>query len=438
MPPATAPSSAASLTRPLDKRPLDKRSLDKIDPSLGNALNESKLLGGQFDTNSREGLQATFELFNRMSDDLSESYRALESRVSSLTDELDRVNLQRAQEARSKEQVTAKLSNLLDLLPGGVIVLDRWGLISQINPAGEELLNRGLEGRKWIDIIAEYFSPQKDDGHEISMKNGRRVSLSTRSLEEETGQIILLTDQTETRRLQEQLSRSQRLSALGRMVSALAHQIRTPLSAAILYAGHLSERELSVEQTKRFSNKIVSRLNNLEQQVRDMLVFAKGDVSLSDSLTVGALIEELATAVDIPLAANNAKLLVSDDCSDTRIVCNAQTIVGALSNLVNNALQASATGADIRLTTSREERSIVITIEDSGCGIPDDIMQRLQQEEAFVSNKSQGTGLGLPVVRAVAKAHQAKFSLESVEGQGTKASISIPCIHAASPQLAAG
>ena len=148
-----------------------------------NSTSTNPIPSENLDMNSKEGLQATFELFNRMSDDLSDSYRALEGRVSALTDELDRVNLQREQEVRSKEQVTARLSNLLDLLPGGVVVLDRWGTVSQINPAGEELLASGLEGRKWVDIIAEFFAPQKDDGHEISMKNGKRVSLSTLYLE---------------------------------------------------------------------------------------------------------------------------------------------------------------------------------------------------------------------------------------------------------------
>ena len=403
---------------------------NSLESTSANSVNNS--FDSRLNPDSKEGLQATFELFNRMSDDLSDSYRALEGRVSALTDELDRVNLQREQEVRSKEQVTARLSNLLDLLPGGVVVLDRWGTVSQINPAGEELLTTGLEGRKWVDIIAEFFAPQKDDGHEISMKNGKRVSLSTRSLEEETGQIILLTDQTETRRLQEQLSRGQRLSALGRMVSALAHQIRTPLSAAILYAGHLSERDLTSEQTKRFSQKIVSRLNNLEQQVRDMLVFAKGDVTLSDSMTIGSMLEELKIAVDVPLSANQASLLISNNLSDTRIVCNSQTMIGALSNLVNNALQASDMGANIQLNTRRENNDIVISIEDSGCGIPENIMQRLQQEEAFVSTKSQGTGLGIAVVRAVVKAHQGEFVLVSKEGRGTQASIKLPCVHATS------
>ena len=430
---STATDSVTSQSIHSERLESDTVSVSALANSLENASANS--VNNSFDSrlnpDSKEGLQATFELFNRMSDDLSDSYRALEGRVSALTDELDRVNLQREQEVRSKEQVTARLSNLLDLLPGGVVVLDRWGTVSQINPAGEELLTTGLEGRKWVDIIAEFFAPQKDDGHEISMKNGKRVSLSTRSLEEETGQIILLTDQTETRRLQEQLSRGQRLSALGRMVSALAHQIRTPLSAAILYAGHLSERDLTSEQTKRFSQKIVSRLNNLEQQVRDMLVFAKGDVTLSDSMTIGSMLEELKIAVDVPLSANQASLLISNDLSDTRIVCNSQTMIGALSNLVNNALQASDMGANIQLSTRRENSDIVISIEDSGCGIPENIMQRLQQEEAFVSTKSQGTGLGIAVVRAVVKAHQGEFELLSKEGRGTQASIKLPCVHAA-------
>ena len=431
---STATDSVTAQSIHSERLESDTVSVSALANSLENASANS--VNNSFDSrlnpDSKEGLQATFELFNRMSDDLSDSYRALEGRVSALTDELDRVNLQREQEVRSKEQVTARLSNLLDLLPGGVVVLDRWGTVSQINPAGEELLTTGLEGRKWVDIIAEFFAPQKDDGHEISMKNGKRVSLSTRSLEEETGQIILLTDQTETRRLQEQLSRGQRLSALGRMVSALAHQIRTPLSAAILYAGHLSERDLTSEQTKRFSQKIVSRLNNLEQQVRDMLVFAKGDVTLSDSMTIGSMLEELKIAVDVPLSANQASLLISNDLSDTRIVCNSQTMIGALSNLVNNALQASDMGANIQLSTRRENSDIVISIEDSGCGIPENIMQRLQQEEAFVSTKSQGTGLGIAVVRAVVKAHQGEFVLVSKEGRGTQASIKLPCVHATS------
>jgi two-component system sensor histidine kinase FlrB len=92
---------------------------------------------------------------------------------------------------------------------------------------------------------------------------------------------LLLTDLTETRALQQRLSRHQRLSEMGRMMSSLAHQIRTPLSAAMLYAGHLCDSDLSQEQTRRFSYKLLDRLQHLEQQVKDMLIFVRGDVKLT-------------------------------------------------------------------------------------------------------------------------------------------------------------
>src|SRR5690625_6979905 len=107
--------------------------------------------------------------------------------------------------------------------------------------------------------------PRRDDGHEVSLHDGRRISIATRDLGVD-GQIILLTDQTETRRLQHELSRHERLSALGKMMSALAHQIRTPLSAAMLYAGHLCNADLPEQRRQDFAEKISGRLNHIRSE----------------------------------------------------------------------------------------------------------------------------------------------------------------------------
>jgi two-component system sensor histidine kinase FlrB len=230
---------------------------------------------------SRLGLEQAFALFNQMSSQLTDSYSMLEARVTELKGELAVVSAQRMQELAEKERLANRLQNLLDLLPGGVIVIDAQGIVREANPAASELLGLPLEGELWRHVIARCFAPREDDGHEISLKDGRRLSIATRSLDAEPGQLVLLNDLTETRHLQDQLARHERLSSLGRMVASLAHQIRTPLSAALLYASHLTEQELPVATQQRFAGRLKERLHELEHQVRDMLVFARGELTAS-------------------------------------------------------------------------------------------------------------------------------------------------------------
>jgi two-component system sensor histidine kinase FlrB len=322
--------------------------------------------------------------------------------------------------------VAGRLQNLLDLLPGGVIVLDQHGVVSHCNPAAIGLLGEPLLGEVWLRVITRCFSPRSDDGHEISLKDGRRISIATRSLDVEPGQIILLTDQTETRQLQQRLSRHERLSAMGRMMSSLAHQIRTPLSAAMLYAGHLNESELTKAQVQKFSQKILSRLNHLEQQVNDMLIFVKGDVKLTDTLPVEHLLKDLESAMEVPLRASQSQCSVINLAPGTLLHCNLQTMVGALLNIVNNAIQACGKNAEIvvRVSLVDDGARVSIAIEDNGPGMSSEVISQVQ--EAFFTTKSHGTGLGLAVARAIAKAHHGEFFIRSQPGEGTEAGICLP------------
>ena len=273
----------------------DQRETGQERPSAAGWLDQP------LELSSPEALNLAFRAFNQLSSDLNDAYLLLQDRVAQLTREVEMANHQRLQEISEKERIASRLENLLQLLPGGVVVLNSQGQVTHCNPAAIELLGEPLEGQFWRDIIKQRFAPRLDDGHEISLKNGRRVSLATRSLQDEPGQIILLTDQTETRRLQQHLSRHQCLSAMGKMVSSLAHQIRTPLSAAMLYAGQLESSALTPAQSTRCAGKIMSRLHNMERQVKDMLIFARGDAVLDETLSVTALFEELQIASEVLL-----------------------------------------------------------------------------------------------------------------------------------------
>lgn len=375
---------------------------------------------------SRQGLEQAFALFSQMSSQLTDSYSMLEARVTELKGELAVVSAQRMQELAEKERLANRLQNLLDLLPGGVIVIDGHGIVCEANPAAIDLLGLPLQGELWRHVIARCFAPREDDGHEISLRNGRRLSIATRSLDAEPGQLVLLNDLTETRHLQDQLARHERLSSLGRMVASLAHQIRTPLSAALLYASHLTEQALPVATQQRFAGRLKERLHELEHQVRDMLVFARGELPLTDRITPNALMQSLQAAAlthvqDLPIRWQC-------DSHAGELLCNRDTLVGAILNLIENAIQAG--GGDVRLKVHcyTRDNSLRLCVSDNGGGIEPVVLARLG--EPFFTTKVTGTGLGLTVVKAVARAHQGELQLRSRVGRGTCAQVILPMFSA--------
>jgi two-component system sensor histidine kinase FlrB len=379
---------------------------------------------------SRLGLEQSFALFNQMSSQLTDSYSMLEARVTELKGELEVVSAQRMQELAEKERLANRLQNLLDLLPGGVIVIDAQGIVREANPAACELLGLPLEGELWRQVIARCFAPREDDGHEISLKDGRRLSIATRSLDAEPGQLVLLNDLTETRHLQDQLARHERLSSLGRMVASLAHQIRTPLSAALLYASHLTEQTLPVETQQRFAGRLKERLHELEHQVRDMLVFARGELPLTDRITPKMLLQSLQAAALTQV--QGLPIRWQCDSHSGELLCNRDTLVGAILNLIENAIQASAGDVRLKVHLYRRDNSLRVAISDSGSGIDSQVLARLG--EPFFTTKATGTGLGLAVVKAVARAHQGQLQLRSRLGRGTCALVSLPLFSADKPR----
>ncbi|HTF96977.1 MAG TPA: ATP-binding protein [Cellvibrio sp.] len=378
------------------------------------------------------------ENFNRMSEQLVDSYQLLENRVAELNQELNHLSDRRLTELAEKEKLANRLESLLNFLPGGVVVLDSSGRVAECNPAATQLLGEPLQGQLWRDVIKRSFAPRKDDGHEVSLQDGRRVSIQTRNLGED-GQIILLTDQTETRRLQGELSRHERLSALGKMMGALAHQIRTPLSSAMLYAGHLCSGKLDEPRRQEFSEKILGRLNNIERQIQDMLFYVKGELPLNDVISVAQLQTELADAMEVPLMTSESSCEWVINCREQYIQCNRDALIGALLNLVNNSIQAVERNATLRIEfnsypqalndpkLANETPQLWIRVCDKGPGISQEMLANVG--DLFVTTKAQGTGLGLSVVKAVARAHHGKFLLQSTLGKGTCASVLLPFAH---------
>lgn len=330
--------------------------------------------------------------------------------------------------AKAAEQA---LADVLAVLPAGLVMLDQYGQVSQANSSAIAILGEPLVGESWLSVVQRAFAPRSDDGHEVSLRDGRRVSLSISSLTESAGQLILLQDLTETRRLQEQLARHERLSSMGHMVASLAHQLRTPLSTALLYAGHLQKDNLEPEQQKKFAARIKGRLQHMDQQIRDMLIFAKGETRMARRMQVKEFLLALQDAVQPVVERNKLEFAWDLGLLEGELVLSPDSLVGAVLNLINNAVEAVSPAPKITLhlevvddLPGLDGRHLLVCVADEGPGIDTSKVKKAQ--EPFYTTKSQGTGLGLAIVQAVVEAHKGRFWLQTSLGKGVRAWLALP------------
>ncbi len=320
-------------------------------------------------------------------------------------------------------------------VPSGLVLLDGSGRVARANRAALMLLGEPLEGESWGNIIQRVFCLRPDDGHEVSLRNGRRVQISTQPLKQQEGQLIQITDLTETRCLQDQLSHMERLSALGKMAASLAHQIRTPLAAAMLYGANLANRTLSNEARGSFQKKLMDRLRDLETQVSDVLLFARnGEQQVVSAIELTELITSIERGAEAMLQQVGASLRIEMDSPPIPLLANSSALASAINNLLANALQAGAT--QLLVSAHRAGDDVLVRVVDNGRGMSRELLARIF--EPFYTTRSNGTGLGLAVVQSVVQAHQGKIEVASVQGEGSCFTLRLPCHHSVVSRQAVG
>ncbi|MCX7628165.1 MAG: ATP-binding protein [Methylophilaceae bacterium] len=374
---------------------------------------------------SPQELQQAFTLFNQVSEQLTHAYMALQVKVEQLTRELAVANGELRRQYEEKEALSRRLSHLLAALPGGVVVVDGAGCVEEANPAAHRLLGEPLIGIKWDEVRARTLSPTSVPGEWLLAAGSRRISISTSPREGLGGEILLLQDMTEAHALEEQLQRHKRLSAMGEMAAALAHQLRTPLASALLYTSHLKDGALSDEDRVRFADKALGRLRHLEALIKDMLVFVRGGRNVQEPVAVSGLLAEVRQVMEPQLAQYGIHFEVHDMTGEARLLANREALAGALTNLLTNSMQASQPGGHVVLAASRDEHGwIVFRVADDGRGIPQAVQERLF--EPFFTTRTEGTGLGLAIVREVVQAHGGEVTVKSEEGVGSEFTLRFP------------
>jgi two-component system sensor histidine kinase FlrB len=369
-------------------------------------------------------LEHAFGVFNELSERLTTAYGQLEGRVAGLTRELERSRSERLAETAQKEHLADQLGVLLEALPAAIVLVDVRDRVDRFNPAAEQLFPGLAWGRRWSEIKSEVVAaePAPGDWH---LHDGRRVSVSQRPLNDR-GRILVVVDMTDQRLMQERIERQDRLSAMGEMAAQLAHQVRTPLSASVLYAGQLAKGNLSDQQRQQFGAKLLEGLRHTETLVRDMLAFSRGGsfssspIRVDDALTVA--IASLQPRLRQLKASLHLDLGEADNCL---IAGNRDALAGAFSNLIDNALNHGGEHVNVNISTSiADDDSLLLVFEDDGPGIDPVALPRIF--DPFFTTRERGTGLGLAVVQAVVLEHGGALRAVDPARGGARFEIQLP------------
>lgn len=367
-------------------------------------------------------LQRAFDLFNQVSAELTQAYGALQERAASLTEELAVANGELRRQYEEKEALSERLSLLLNALPAGVVVLDGGALVTEANPVAREMFGADVLGRHWGDVARAHLDPTIAIGE--WQLGDRRVSVAESALAAAGGKLLLVHDVTAAHQMKTELERNQRLAAMGEMAASLAHQLRTPLAAALLYTANLGKADLPGDARAKFADKASSQLRRLERLIQEVLLFARGESIGRDRVPAADLLLEAAHTVEALMREHGIVFEMQENCGGGVIVGDRKALFGAIVNLLENAMQATPAGGKICLAGQRQGDCLFISVRDSGIGISPELQARIF--EPFFTTRGLGTGLGLAIALGVARAHGGGIELQSEPGAGAEFVITLP------------
>ncbi len=217
---------------------------------------------------------------------------------------------------------------------------------------------------------------------------------------------------------------AERLAGIGKAVSEIAHDMKSPLIAIGGFAEQVSRKLPQKDENHRKLQIVVQESKKLEQRIKEMLEFGR-PVAMELSLTnLNDLINKTMESIR-PVADDSGVELKTDPDHELPLVeLDIPRFSQVLTNLVVNAVQASPRGKEVLIKTRGTKSEAIVEVSDQGSGIPENDRDKVFQP--FFSTKKEGTGLGLPNVKRIVEAHGGKITFITGKDKGTTFKVSLP------------
>ena len=359
----------------------------------------------------------------------------------------------------------ARLEAIMQTAVDGIVLIDQQGLIQALNPAAERLFGYaaseliGCNVKRLMpppycdehdDYLARYLQTgqpkiigigrevvgRRRDGSlfpmdlavsEVAVDDGlwftgiirditdrKRAEMELNELNEQLERRV--EERTrELKALQAELVRQERLATIGRVSGGIAHEIRNPLNAIKTSAYFLlNARRPSLEKTREHLERIDRQVDVANHVVTALSEFARLPQPTLQRVELRQAWLEALQHTAIP-AGIQTSLHVADDAA--RVLADPQQILIAFRNLIRNAVDAMPNGGILQITCERRDERVVVSVADSGVGIPAENLERIF--EPLFSTKTRGIGLGLAITRAIVERNGGPLSVTSQLGYGS-------------------
>ena len=232
----------------------------------------------------------------------------------------------------------------------------------------------------------------------------------------------------ELKAARDQILRSERLAALGRLAAGVAHEMNNPLSGILLFTQSLLKRtnkDPSIQEDLKIVEQEIIRCSHI---VRSLLDFARETKPKKVPTQVNQVIENTLSLVENQADFHNILIIKEFDSSIPMIALDANQMQQVLMNIILNAADAMPNGGTltVKSSLSLEDNFVEVRIADAGCGIPKEMIDRIYDPFFTTKESKKGTGLGLAVSYGIIKKHQGFILVESEEGKGTTFTIRLP------------
>lgn len=339
------------------------------------------------------------------------------------------------------------LEKVIETLPLGAMVIDKEGRVLMCNKVQEvfsELSRDSLLGknlfqdslpkdlRPWQEMAKDFLSSKFYEVKVVDqrLEKSRVLSITLSCLMDEKGSpasfIFLSADITNEKRIEEQILQTEKMTAIGQLVTNLAHQIRNPLAMIGSATQCCMEKGGGENGLKKHFEIIYRNVQNADKIISELLDFAKPKRLELKKYDINELLKEICRLMKTDFLKNRIGILKRFDQYLPKILCDKDSLKQVFFNLFMNSKQAMPHGGVISIITrcNSLDQTVEIIIKDTGEGIPKEHIPNIFNP--YFTTKEKGTGLGLSIVHRIISDHHGQIHPESKEGKGTKMTITLP------------